>query len=233
MHPLKGLFLVLKSRIFWVDLSKWPKQVDFLSGRTFPISPLVVRAEVAWHSGGTSSPELGKAGEREREPYWCLLDCTSSSLIRFSKNVHNKVCKRDICKFWAGKQPQNLRIWQIWATLMETAFMILGCVAFLNSAIDHTLHSSRHNLTFAVPVLFSGLLQPVVLVLFSGLQPVVDTHCGAHWLHPPLPTTRVAAAAAWQRKLSHGWTTRLPLLLHQCASLSMCHSSLHTLLCSA
>ena len=143
MHPLKGLFLVLKSRIFWVDLSKWPKQVDFLSGRTFRISPLVVRAEVAWHSGGTSSPELGKAGEREREPYWCLLDCTSSSLIRFSKNVHNKVCKRDICKFWAGKQPQNLRIWQIWATLMETAFMICYVVPSCSYSIppqtNHTL----------------------------------------------------------------------------------------------
>ena len=47
--------------------------------------------------------------------------------------------------------------------------------AFLSSASDHTLHSGCHNLTFAV----------VPVVLFCA-----DTH----WLHPPLPTSRVAEA---------------------------------------
>ena len=91
MYPLKGLFLVLKGAYFEWTRANDQKQVDFLSERTFPISPLVVRAEAAWHCD-TSSPELRKARESERELHWCLLDATHLSPPRFLKNVYHKAC---------------------------------------------------------------------------------------------------------------------------------------------
>ena len=59
VHIFKGSFLELKAAYFSND----QKQVDFLSERTFPISPLVVRSR----SSLAQSHILSRAGKTEKE----------------------------------------------------------------------------------------------------------------------------------------------------------------------